>query len=222
VEPFSVVLEDVGKSFGATSVFKHVSLEAKWGEAVAVLGPSGAGKTTLLRIVGTLDNPTEGSVEVGGVYINKLGRSELAELRWSCLGFSFQEPLLLPDITALENVLLPCIPRMNSSKLKEFRQKALKLLEILGLSDRAFFKPHQLSVGQKKRVDLARALINDPKILIVDEPTTNLDVESAQIIEGILRKQIENGFTLFLTTHRDQNLLSMASTKIELTKYKGD
>jgi ABC-type lipoprotein export system ATPase subunit len=136
------------------------------------------------------------------------------------LGFSFQEPVLLPGLTALDNVLLPCIPRAKSMEFSNFKERAIMLLEALGLRDRVGFKPHQLSTGQKKRVDLARALINNPKVLITDEPTTNLDEESAQIIAEMLKKRLEEGFTILLATHQDQTLLSMAKVKLKLLKYK--
>jgi len=220
MESLAVVLKGVGRTFKNLPIFKSIDLTVKWGEAVAIVGPSGIGKTTLLRIIGTLDNPTEGKVRVCESDVNTLDTRELAELRWNCLGFSFQEPVLLPGLTALDNILLPCIPRVGPAELRQFKERAMMLLEALGLKDRIGFKPHQLSVGQRKRVDLARALINSPKVLIADEPTTNLDEESAQIIAEMLKKRLEEGFAIILATHRDQNLLSMASIKLELLKYQ--
>lgn len=218
MKPLAVILKEVSRSFKNVPIFRGVNLKVNWGEMAAVVGPSGIGKTTLLRIVGTLDRPTEGEVKVCGTDVNTLNRGELAELRWSCLGFSFQEPMLLPGLIALDNVLLPCIPRVKSAKFSHFKKRAIMLLEALGLRDRISFKPHQLSVGQKKRVDLARALINNPKVLVADEPTTNLDEESARIIAEMLKECLEKDSTILLATHQDQNLLSIASVRLELPR----
>ncbi len=218
MKPLAVILKEVSRSFKNIPIFRGVNLKVNWGEMAAVVGPSGIGKTTLLRIVGTLDRPTEGEVKVCGTDVNTLNRGELAELRWSCLGFSFQEPMLLPGLIALDNVLLPCIPRVKSAKFSHFKKRAIMLLEALGLRDRISFKPHQLSVGQKKRVDLARALINNPKVLVADEPTTNLDEESARIIAEMLKECLEKDSTILLATHQDQNLLSIASVRLELPR----
>lgn len=218
MKPLAVILKGVSRSFKNVPIFRGVNLKVNWGEMAAVVGPSGIGKTTLLRIVGTLDRPTEGEVKVCGTDVNTLNRGELAELRWSCLGFSFQEPMLLSGLIALDNVLLPCIPRVKSAKFSHFKKRAIMLLEALGLRDRISFKPHQLSVGQKKRVDLARALINNPKVLVADEPTTNLDEESARIIAEMLKECLEKDSTILLATHQDQNLLSIASVRLELPR----
>lgn len=218
MKPLAVILKEVSRSFKNIPIFRGVNLKVNWGEMAAVVGRSGVGKTTLLRIVGTLDRPTEGEVKVCGTDVNTLNRGELAELRWSCLGFSFQEPMLLSGLIALDNVLLPCIPRVKSAKFSHFKKRAIMLLEALGLRDRISFKPHQLSVGQKKRVDLARALINNPKVLVADEPTTNLDEESARIIAEMLKECLEKDSTILLATHQDQNLLSIASVRLELPR----
>jgi len=215
-----VKLINVGRSFGSKPVFRGVNLEVMKGEMAAIQGPSGIGKTTLLRIIGTLDKPTEGEVYVCGKDVLKLSRAELAELRWNSLGFAFQEPILLPGLSSLDNVLLPCIPRAKGSELGKYRMKALDLLTELGLKERISYKPHQLSVGQKKRVDLARALINNPDLLIVDEPTTNLDRESSMIIADLLKGSLSKKGTIILTTHLDQNLLDMSNVKLEIQNYQ--
>ena len=215
-----VRLRNVGRSFGSKPIFKGVDLEVSEGEAAAILGPSGMGKTTLLRIIGTLDKPTEGEVYVCGEDVLRLSRAQLAELRWSSIGFGFQEPLLLPGMSSLDNVLLPCLPRSKGGEFKRYKEKAVSLLGEVGLGERVSYKPHQLSVGQKKRVDLVRAIINDPKVLIVDEPTTNLDLESATIIGDMIRRVIKDNRTVILTTHQDQNLLSMVKVQLKIQEYQ--
>jgi ABC-type lipoprotein export system ATPase subunit len=214
-----VKLVGVGRSFDSKPIFRGINLEVSKGDAVAIQGPSGMGKTTLLRIIGTLDRPTEGDVYVCGEDVLRLSKSKMAELRWSSIGFSFQEPILLPGLSSLDNILLPCIPRSSSAEMGRFRLKALDLLKELGLEDRVDYKPHQLSVGQKKRVDLARSLINDPELLIVDEPTTNLDRDSSIIIVSIIKRFLDGRGTVFLTTHQDRQLLDLSKVKIEIQDY---
>lgn len=215
-----VNLRNVGRTFGSKPIFKNVNLEVSSGEAAAILGPSGMGKTTLLRIIGTVDRPTEGGVQICGKDVLNLSKNELADLRWSSIGFTFQEPILLPDLSSIDNVLLPCLPRVKGEAMEKYRDKAIQSLTEMGLADRLTYRPSQLSVGQKKRVDLARALINDPRLVIADEPTTNLDEESASIIGGMLRKVIENGRTVVLTTHQDKGLLDMAVKKLRIQDYQ--
>ncbi|OGD48295.1 hypothetical protein A3K69_03840 [Candidatus Bathyarchaeota archaeon RBG_16_57_9] len=213
-------LKNVGRSFGTTPIFKGIDLTAHDGEAVAVLGPSGMGKTTLLRIIGTIDNPTEGEVIICGKNIQKCGKDELADIRYKNIGYAFQEAVLLPGISSLENILLPFLSRLKKKDIARYEEKALNLLEEMGLKNKVNNKPHQLSVGQKKRVDLARALINDPNIVIVDEPTTNLDANSASIIRDKIRGVVDDGRTLVLTTHQDEELLKLAGIHIKIQDYQ--
>lgn len=215
-----IELKKVGRSFGLVPIFKGVDLKASNRDVVAVRGPSGMGKTTLLRIIGTIDHPTEGEVLICGEEAKKLSKNELADLRYMKIGYSFQEPVLLPGISSLENVLLPVLPRVGKQELAEYEEKALNLLERMRLGNRYSYRPHQLSVGQKKRVDLARALINNPILVIVDEPTTNLDVDSAEIIRSMLKKVVEDGCTLVLTTHQDEELLEMANIHVRIQDYQ--
>jgi ABC-type lipoprotein export system ATPase subunit len=216
----SLELIDVSRSFGTKPIFNNISVTVRGGEALAVLGPSGMGKTTLLRIMGTIDRPSNGKVYICGKDIPQLTNEELADLRYSRIGYSFQEPTLLSGISALENVLLPCYPRVKDKALKEFREKAIRILTEMKLSDRITYRPHQLSLGQKKRVDMARALINDPSILILDEPTTNLDSESASIIREMAKKVIDDGRVLVVTTHQDEKLLDLAKLHIRIQDYQ--
>jgi putative ABC transport system ATP-binding protein len=216
----NVELRDLGRTFENTHVFSHIDLEVAKGEAAAIMGPSGLGKTTLLRIIGTLDVPTRGEVKICGEDVLSMDKSELADLRWERIGFSFQEPTLLPGLSVLDNVLLPCFPRIKGEKLDGYREKATDLLASLGLGERLNYRPHQISVGQKKRADMARALINDPDVIIVDEPTTNLDSESAEIISGMLRRVVEEGRTVVLTTHVDQSLLDLSKVRLEIQDYQ--
>lgn len=206
-----IKLTGIHKSFGQLEVLKGIDLHIKEGEFVSIVGASGAGKTTLLQIIGTLDTDHEGEVIINDTNIKKLSDKELSAFRNKQLGFVFQFHQLLPEFTALENVCMPgLIARRNS---KEVEEKAKELLTKLGLQDRFHHKPNELSGGEKQRVAVARALINDPKLILADEPSGSLDSENKKELHSLLRKLCNDyGLTILLVTH--DNELAETSDRI--------
>ncbi len=205
------------KSYGALEVLKGVSLSIKKGEIVAIVGPSGAGKTTLLQILGTLDKPSKNDatkIHINDLNILELNQKELAKFRNQHIGFIFQFHQLLPEFTALENV---CIPAFIAQKNKnETEIKAKELLDFLGLKDRFYHKPNELSGGEQQRVAVARALINNPQVIFADEPSGNLDTDSAEHLHQLFFKLRDKyGQTFVIVTH-NQELANMADRKIEM------
>jgi len=178
-----------------------LSLEIKPGEFAAVMGPSGSGKTTFMNIVGCLDRPTSGSYFLDGADVSRLDRDARAEVRNGKIGFVFQAFNLLPRTSALENVELPLIYSHNGHGSKQREEKARHCLEIVGLSGREGYFPSQLSGGQQQRVAIARALINDPKLVLADEPTGNLDSKTSEEVMAVLQRLNDDGKTVVLITH---------------------
>lgn len=206
--------EGLKKSYGVLPVLKGVNIEIRKGEVVAIVGASGAGKSTLLHILGSLDIPDEGEVKINGTNLFKQNGKSLAEFRNKNLGFVFQFHNLLPEFTALENVMIPAlIAKRDSGKIKE---KANELLNKLGLSARASHKPSELSGGEQQRVAVARALINSPLLVFADEPSGNLDSKNASELHELffqLRKDFDQTFVI--VTH-NQEFASMADRKLEI------
>lgn len=194
------MIEAVGicKSYGAIEVLTGVSLKVGGGEGLAVVGRSGSGKTTLLKILGTLAKQDKGIVMIDGVNVAEVRGEVLSRIRRD-IGFSFQQPLLLPYLTALENVVLPL---RNGAR----RDEAIDTLKRLGLSDRLHHKPSRLSEGEKKRADLARAIVKRPRILIADEPFSNLDADSALRVSELLRGFVSRGGPLVIALTREPEL----------------
>jgi len=182
-----------------TEALKGVSLKVTRGDFIAIVGPSGSGKSTLLHLVGGLDRPTSGKVLIGGNDINKLSDDKLAELRNEKIGFVFQFYNLVPYLPVIKNIELPLIVKGVSSQ--ERRIRVLKLLEEVGLKDKAFTRPTRLSGGEQQRVAIARALINNPEILLADEPTGNLDSKNSIMIAEIFKKLNDRGRTIVMVTH---------------------
>lgn len=205
----------VEKFYGKLEVLKGVDLSVSKGEIVSIVGSSGAGKSTLLHILGSLDTPDAGSVFLHGERIDKLKGNALAKFRNKNIGFIFQFHHLLPEFTALENV---CIPGwIAGKKKKDIEQKAAALLDTLGLTDRSENKPHQLSGGEQQRVAVARALINDPSIVMADEPTGNLDSVNGRELHKLfiqLRDRFQQ--TFLIVTHNEE--LAKMSDRIVIMK----
>ncbi len=181
-------------------ILRGISLEIYKGERVGIIGPSGSGKTTLLGLMGGLDRPTSGKLEIDGIDIARLSESRLTEVRNEKIGFVFQFFNLIPTLTALENVMLP-IEFARKPKFNP-RRRAAELLDLLGLKDRMHHRPSQLSGGQQQRVAIARALANNPPLLLADEPTGNLDTEAGKVVlKALTDVQREMGTTVVVVTH---------------------
>ncbi len=212
---------NIHKYYGNLHVLKGVDLEIKKGEVVSIVGASGAGKTTLLQILGTLVSPSKKedfTLEIDAKDINSLNENDLAKFRNNHLGFIFQFHQLLPEFTALENVCIPAFIKGISEKEAEL--KAKKLLDFLGLGKRLHHKPSELSGGEQQRVSVARALINDPLVVLADEPSGNLDSASAaQLHQLFFELRAEYRHTFIIVTHNEE-LAAMADRKITMTDGK--
>ena len=210
-----IKVSNIRKSFGDLEVLKGVSLEVGKGEIVSIVGASGAGKTTLLQIMGTLLEADGGEVEIAGTKVLGLSEKRTAEFRNRHIGFVFQFHNLLPEFSALENVMMPAL--IGGAKRKDAEQQALELLEAVGLTERAYHKPAQLSGGEQQRVAIARALINRPSVLFADEPTGNLDTHNRDEIQSLLFDVRQKfGQTIVMVTH-DERLAEMADRKIVMS-----
>ena len=209
-----IEIKNIHKSFGQLEVLKGIDLSIKKGEIVSIVGPSGAGKTTLLQIIGTLDKPNEGEVMINDTNISKLSNNKLSDFRNQHIGFVFQFHQLLPEFTALENIMIPAfIGGVSKSVAK---QKAEELLEFMQLKDRAHHKPNELSGGEKQRVAVARPLINNPEVILADEPSGSLDSKNKRELHQLffdLRDKY--GQTFVIVTH-DEELASITDRTIHL------
>lgn len=210
--------QNIHKSFGSLEVLKGVSLDVAPAEVVSIVGPSGAGKTTLLQILGTLSPMDSGSLSINGVHIESLSDKQLSDFRNRQIGFVFQFHHLLPEFTALENIMMPAlIARRNP---KQVEREATELLKMMNLSERASHKPSALSGGEQQRVAIARALINRPALLLADEPSGNLDTKNRDEIHSLFfRLRDELGQTTLIVTH-DEGLAAMADRKISMIDGK--
>ena len=209
-----IKLEGITKSFGSLQVLKGIDLEINKGEIVSIVGPSGAGKTTLLQIMGTLDEPDAGVVQIDGTVVRRMKEKELSAFRNKNIGFVFQFHQLLPEFTALENVMIPALIAGVSSK--EAHERAMKILDFMGLVDRASHKPNELSGGEKQRVAVARALINDPAVILADEPSGSLDTHNKEDLHQLffdLRDRL--GQTFVIVTH-DEGLAKITDRTVHI------
>lgn len=212
-----VIAKNIHKYYDDTEVLKGVNLTIDKGEVVAIVGPSGAGKTTLLQILGTLDTPTKEEdflLKINGITIQNLNDKQIAAFRNEHIGYIFQFHQLLPEFTALENI---CIPAFIGNKdRKQTEQKAKELLRFLGLENRMKHKPNELSGGEQQRVAVARALINDPSIILADEPSGNLDSHTAESLHKLFF-ELRDAFnqTFIIVTH-NQELADMADRKLTM------
>jgi putative ABC transport system ATP-binding protein len=200
-----IALENIGKRYviGAEEInaLGAVSLNIFKGEFVALMGPSGSGKSTLMNILGCLDTPSKGNYTLNGTLVSSLDDGELAEIRNKEIGFVFQTFNLLPRSSSLDNVALPLVYAGYSKKVRN--EMAIAALESVGLGNRMYHKPNELSGGQRQRVAVARALVNNPSIILADEPTGNLDTKTSIEIMGLLERIHENGNTIILVTHEE-------------------
>ncbi|MBQ1221446.1 MAG: ABC transporter ATP-binding protein [Alistipes sp.] len=209
-----ITIENIHKRFGSLEVLKGISLHVKRGELVSIVGASGAGKTTLLQIMATLSRPDEGSLSIDGVALEKLNDEALSRFRNQKVGIVFQFHHLLPEFSALENVTIPALIAGRSRQ--EAETEARRLLQMLGLEERADHKPSQLSGGEQQRVSIARALINQPAVLFADEPSGNLDSQNRDEIHRLfLELKAKFGQTIVLVTH-DEKLASMGDRCIRI------
>ena len=207
-------LTNIEKSFGSLEVLKGIDLEINKGEVVSIVGPSGAGKTTLLQIMGTLDRPDSGKVIVDGVDVSTLSQKKLSDFRNQHVGFVFQFHQLLPEFTALENIMIPAFIAGKSQK--EAKRRALELLDFMGLTERAEHKPNELSGGEKQRVAVARALVNNPAVILADEPSGSLDTKNkGELHQLFFDLRDKFGQTCVIVTH-DEQLASITDRTIHM------
>ena len=208
MEKTTIKTIDITKVYGMGDAQVHaldgVSLEIGENEFVAIMGPSGSGKSTMMNILGCLDRPTSGKYYLAGEDISNLNKMELAIIRNQRLGFVFQSYNLLPRTSALENVMLPMLYNRNGHMSEaEQKEKALAALDMVGLADRIYHQPQELSGGQVQRVAIARALVNNPVLILADEPTGNLDSKSGEEIMDVLTELHQKGSTIVMVTHED-------------------
>ena len=207
-------IKNITKSFGSLQVLKGIDLHIDKGEVVSIVGPSGAGKTTLLQIIGTLDRPDTGVVHVDHIDVTSLSSKRLSDFRNTHLGFVFQFHQLLPEFTAIENIMIPAYIAGKSQK--ESKKRAEELLSFMGLSERASHKPNELSGGEKQRIAVARALVNNPAVILADEPSGSLDTKNKEELHQLffdLRNQF--GQTFVIVTH-DESLAAITDRTIHL------
>ena len=209
-----IEINNVTKSFGSLQVLKGINLNIDKGEVVSIVGPSGAGKTTLLQIIGTLDKPDNGLILINGKDITALKQKQLADFRNQHLGFVFQFHQLLPEFTAIENIMIPAFIAGKSKKAA--KERANELLQFMGLNDRAQHKPNELSGGERQRIAVARALVNSPAVILADEPSGSLDTKNKEELHQLffdLRNRY--GQTFVIVTH-DEKLATLTDRTIHL------
>ena len=209
-----IQLHDIHKCFGSLQVLKGIDLTINQGEIVSIVGPSGAGKTTLLQIIGTLDHADSGRVLFDGVDVSLYNEKQLSAFRNKHIGFVFQFHQLLPEFSAVENVMMPALIKGDS--MADARKRAMEMLDFLGLTDRAAHKPAELSGGEKQRVAVARALVNHPQVILADEPSGSLDMQNKEELHRLffdLRRDL--GQTFIIVTH-DEALATTTDRTIRL------
>ena len=209
-----IQLRNITKSFGSLQVLKGIDLDIQQGEIVSIVGPSGAGKTTLLQIMGTLDKADTGTIQINGTDIDTLSATQLSHFRNQKIGFVFQFHQLLPEFTALENIMIPAF--IGGMGKKEAHRRAKELLDFMNLGDRSNHKPNELSGGEKQRVAVARALVNNPSVVLADEPSGSLDSQNKQELHQLffdLRERF--GQTFVIVTH-DEQLAALTDRTIHM------
>ncbi len=209
-----IEIKNITKSFGQLNVLKGIDLHIGKGEIVSIVGPSGAGKTTLLQIIGTLDKPDSGQVIIDGTDVSRLSGAKLSDFRNRHIGFVFQFHQLLPEFTALENVMIPAF--IAGMSKKDARARAEELLEFMGLSDRANHKPNELSGGEKQRVAVARALVNKPAVILADEPSGSLDSKNKEDLHNLFFQLRDHFNQTFVIVTHDEHLAEITDRTIEM------
>jgi putative ABC transport system ATP-binding protein len=209
----------LSKRYRNQEIFSNLSFRVAEGEVVSLVGPSGSGKTTLLFILASYDLPSSGSVVFNGLNIAEANKDQLSDYRFK-VGFVFQESVMLPDLSAMENVVLPFIPIAKKSQIDRLVAEANKLSEEFHAEHIMKRKAALLSTGEKRRVEFIRAILKKPEVFFADEPTANLDEESASVIIGVLQELRDQGIPVVFTVHRDQRLSSIASRSVNLLDYK--
>ena len=207
-------LKDIHKSFGSLEVLRGIDLHIAKGEIVSIVGPSGAGKTTLLQIIGTLDKPDSGQVIINGTDVGKLSGSKLSDFRNKHIGFVFQFHQLLPEFTAIENVMIPAF--IAGMSKKDAQKRAEELLEFMGLADRAGHKPNELSGGEKQRVAVARALVNNPAVILADEPSGSLDSHNKEELHKLFFDLRDHFNQTFVIVTHDEHLAEITDRTIKM------
>lgn len=209
-----IEIENITKKFGDLQVLKGIDLHIRKGEIVSIVGPSGAGKTTLLQIIGTLDKPDTGKVIINGILTNGLSNDKLSDFRNQQIGFVFQFHQLLPEFSAIENIMIPALIAKKSEK--DAKKQAEELLAFMQLTDRARHKPNELSGGEKQRIAVARALINNPSVILADEPSGSLDTQNkAELHQLFFNLREQFGQTFVIVTH-DESLASITDRTIKM------
>lgn len=209
-----ITIKNIKKSFGTLEVLKGIDLEIGKGEVVSIVGPSGAGKTTLLQIIGTLDRADSGTVIVDGIDTGSMNSRQLSDFRNRHIGFVFQFHQLLPEFSAIENIMIPAY--IAGTSHKEAKRRAKELLDFMGLADRADHKPNELSGGEKQRVAVARALVNNPAVILADEPSGSLDSKNkAELHQLFFDLRDKYGQTFVIVTH-DEQLASITDRTIKM------
>ena len=207
-------IQGIEKSFGSLQVLKGINLHINKGDIVSIVGPSGAGKTTLLQIMGTLDKPDRGNVVINGTETGLLNSKKLSEFRNRELGFVFQFHQLLPEFTAIENIMIPAYIAGTSPKAA--KERATELLAFMGLQDRASHKPNELSGGEKQRIAVARALMNHPSVILADEPSGSLDSKNKEELPQLLFQLRKEFGQTFLIVTRDEHLATLTDRTIHM------
>ena len=209
-----IQVHHVDKSFGTLKVLKDISLEVQTSQVVTIVGPSGAGKSTLLHLIGTLDRPDAGEIIIDNVKIHSLNDDQLSDFRSAHIGFVFQFHHLLPEFTAIENVMLPML--IAGKARHEAQQRAQELLSFLKLEERVGHKPSELSGGEQQRVAVARALANNPDLILADEPSGNLDTENAQKLHQLFFELRDRFHQTFIIVTHNEELAKLSDRCIEL------
>ena len=207
-------IKNITKSFGSLQVLKGIDLHIDKGEIVSIVGPSGAGKTTLLQIIGTLDKPDTGTVIVDGIEVNGLSTNKLSRFRNEHLGFVFQFHQLLPEFTAIENIMIPAY--IAGKKQSDARERAEELLQFMGRENRAKHKPNELSGGEKQRVAVARALMNNPAVILADEPSGSLDTKNKEELHKLFFDLRDKFCQTFVIVTHDEGLAQITDRTIKM------